>query len=112
MNLNDIPITLCSLCCASNTEEEPTERVNNTVSSVLPRKSLALHTKPSYLFITCTVALYSLDKGIWGKTLRRRQNNALEVLIKTICVRENNVNVEEINSKLHHKVINADIFVN
>lgn len=47
-----------------------------------------------------------------GKTLRRRQNNALEVLIKTICVRENNVNVEEINSKLHHKVINADIFVN
>lgn len=65
MNLNDIPITLCSLCCASNTEEEPTERVNNTVSSVLPRKSLALHTKASYLFITCTVALYSLDKVIW-----------------------------------------------
>lgn len=56
---------LCSLCCASNTEEEPTERVNNTVSSVPPRKSLALHTKASYLFITCTVALYSLDKVIW-----------------------------------------------
>lgn len=46
-------------------EEEPTERVNNTVSSVPPRKSLALHTKASYLFITCTVALYSLDKVIW-----------------------------------------------
>lgn len=87
MNLNDIPITLCSLCCASNTEKEPTERVNNTVSSVPPTKSLALHTKVIY---SSPVLLHFIVWTKWyGKTLRRRQNNALEVLIKTICVHVN-----------------------